>query len=83
MSLVGTKKSPAISHVPYSATQHKHPFSGTHQKDTVGSMYENYVGLAVNVILSDGREVLGIITEVLDSAGSLKLSNGNSLETRS
>jgi hypothetical protein len=39
-------------------------------------MYEDYVGKAANITLSDGRFVKGTITEVLDAVGSMKLSDG-------
>jgi hypothetical protein len=39
-------------------------------------MYENYVGKAANITLTDGRLVRATITEVLDGAGSMKLSDG-------
>ncbi|KAH8556093.1 YjeF N-terminal domain-containing protein [Umbelopsis sp. PMI_123] len=38
-------------------------------------MYENYVGKAANITLTDGRLVRATITEVLDGAGSMKLSD--------
>jgi hypothetical protein len=39
-------------------------------------MYEEYVGKAANITLSDGRFVKGTIIEVLDAVGSMKLSDG-------
>ncbi|KAI8575515.1 hypothetical protein K450DRAFT_261305 [Umbelopsis ramanniana AG] len=39
------------------------------------TMYEDYVGKAANITLSDGRFVKGTIVEVLDAVGSMKLSD--------
>lgn len=39
-------------------------------------MYEKYIGKHIAVILIDDRRVEGIVEEVLDTTGSLKLANG-------